>query len=90
MCFLNGIKTIRADDHITKLDIDQGEHVHGPVVVVNQRYYHCLLASQCLQGNIELLGKAINQLSNSKRDRFRADHIGYIFQNFNLLPYLSH
>ncbi|HAU05262.1 MAG TPA: methionine ABC transporter ATP-binding protein, partial [Pseudoalteromonas shioyasakiensis] len=41
------------------------------------------------QGNIELLGKAINQLSNSKRDRFRADHIGYIFQNFNLLPYLS-
>lgn len=23
------------------------------------------------------------------RDRFRADHIGYIFQTFNLLPYLS-
>ena len=41
------------------------------------------------QGSIELLGKAINQFNNSKRDRFRADHIGYIFQNFNLLPYLS-
>jgi putative ABC transport system ATP-binding protein len=28
-------------------------------------------------------------MSPAQRDRFRADHIGYIFQQFNLLPYLS-
>ena len=78
--------------NITKLDIDQGEHVflHGPSGCGKSTLLS-LLAGVTVptQGNIELLGKAINQLSNSKRDRFRADHIGYIFQNFNLLPYLS-
>ena len=28
-------------------------------------------------------------LSATHRDRFRADHIGYIFQQFNLVPYLD-
>ena len=28
-------------------------------------------------------------LSGARRDAFRADHVGYIFQQFNLLPYLS-
>ena len=78
--------------NITKLDIDQGEHVflHGPSGCGKSTLLS-LLAGVTVptQGNIVLLGKAINQLSNSKRDRFRADHIGYIFQNFNLLPYLS-
>lgn len=40
-------------------------------------------------GTIELLGQNLAQLSAVKRDRFRADHTGYIFQMFNLLPYLS-
>jgi ABC-type lipoprotein export system ATPase subunit len=31
----------------------------------------------------------INRLSEAKRDVFRAKHIGYIFQTFNLIPYLS-
>lgn len=41
------------------------------------------------RGSIELLGQIINTLPGSARDRFRADHIGFIFQQFNLLPYLS-
>ena len=40
-------------------------------------------------GSIRLLGKNLASMSSSKRDRFRADHSGYIFQMFNLLPYLS-
>lgn len=40
-------------------------------------------------GSIELLGQRINELSGSQRDRFRADHIGFIFQMFNLIPYLT-
>ncbi|MFT5708051.1 MAG: putative ABC transport system ATP-binding protein [Oceanospirillaceae bacterium] len=41
------------------------------------------------QGSIKILGVEITALSNAKMDNFRADHIGYIFQQFNLIPYLS-
>ncbi len=41
------------------------------------------------RGNIELLGTDITRLSGRARDRFRADHIGFLFQQFNLLPWLS-
>ncbi len=41
------------------------------------------------QGSIELLDKNIVGLSQSQKDHFRADHIGFIFQLFNLIPYLS-
>ncbi|UTM56997.1 ABC transporter ATP-binding protein [Photobacterium sp. CCB-ST2H9] len=40
-------------------------------------------------GHIRLLNHPFSALSASKRDQRRADHIGYIFQQFNLLPYLS-
>ncbi|CEA06594.1 ABC transporter-like protein [Pseudomonas saudimassiliensis] len=40
-------------------------------------------------GQIRLLGQDLARLSRSARDQFRADHSGYIFQMFNLLPYLS-
>jgi putative ABC transport system ATP-binding protein len=40
-------------------------------------------------GRVSLLGMAWAALSGSKRDARRADHVGYIFQQFNLLPYLS-
>ncbi len=40
-------------------------------------------------GTVHLLGKDWAGLSGAQRDRFRADHVGYIFQQFNLLPYLS-
>lgn len=41
------------------------------------------------KGDITLLGTNIESLSPSQKDKFRADNIGYIFQQFNLLPYLS-
>ncbi len=40
-------------------------------------------------GSAELLGQDWAALSPGARDRWRADHLGYIFQQFNLLPYLS-
>ncbi|EPJ53978.1 MAG: ABC transporter, ATP-binding protein [Osedax symbiont Rs2] len=39
--------------------------------------------------SIKLLGQQLCELSGADRDKFRADHIGYIFQQFNLIPYLS-
>lgn len=40
-------------------------------------------------GSVSLLGTRWADLSGARRDAFRADHVGYIFQQFNLLPYLS-
>jgi putative ABC transport system ATP-binding protein len=41
------------------------------------------------RGHVELLGQDILTLSSQGRDAFRADYIGFIFQQFNLLPWLS-
>lgn len=41
------------------------------------------------QGRVEVLQQDIGTWSGARRDRFRADHIGFIFQLFNLIPYLS-
>jgi putative ABC transport system ATP-binding protein len=41
------------------------------------------------KGRIEILGQNIKELSDSGRDAFRGQHIGYIFQQFNLIPYLN-
>jgi putative ABC transport system ATP-binding protein len=40
-------------------------------------------------GEVKVLGTALKGLTAAQRDAFRADHVGYIFQQFNLLPYLS-
>lgn len=41
------------------------------------------------RGSVRLLGQELGTLSAGARDRFRVDHSGYIFQQFNLLPFLS-
>jgi len=40
-------------------------------------------------GELNVLGTPMHTLGAARRDRCRADGIGYIFQLFNLLPYLS-
>ncbi len=40
-------------------------------------------------GSLHVLGRDLASLRPAARDRFRADHIGFIFQQFNLLPYLG-
>jgi putative ABC transport system ATP-binding protein len=40
-------------------------------------------------GQINVLGENLSTLSGAKRDRFRGSQLGYIFQMFNLIPYLS-
>ena len=41
------------------------------------------------EGTIRILGTALSSMPARRRDRFRADHVGFIFQMFNLVPYLS-
>jgi putative ABC transport system ATP-binding protein len=40
-------------------------------------------------GTVRVLGQEMRALGGAERDRFRADHIGFVFQLFNLIPYLT-
>ena len=41
------------------------------------------------EGSVSILGEPLSDMKSAARDRFRADHVGFIFQQFNLVPYLS-
>ncbi len=40
-------------------------------------------------GSVSILGEDLSNMNGAARDRIRADHVGFIFQQFNLVPYLS-
>jgi putative ABC transport system ATP-binding protein len=40
-------------------------------------------------GTVRLIGTRLSDLDASGRDRFRGEHLGFIFQMFNLIPYLT-
>ena len=44
---------------------------------------------QGYQGELSLFGQSLADLSPSAKDKFRADHIGFVFQQFNLMPWLT-
>jgi len=44
---------------------------------------------QADSGNVRVAGTDLSSLSRGQRDRFRAEQIGMIFQQFNLLPFGS-
>jgi len=41
------------------------------------------------EGKISICGTDITTLPSGRRDKMRADHLGIIFQQLNLLPYLN-
>jgi putative ABC transport system ATP-binding protein len=40
-------------------------------------------------GAVRVLAKPLHEMSAAARDRFRGEHVGFVFQMFNLLPYLT-
>jgi putative ABC transport system ATP-binding protein len=40
-------------------------------------------------GSVRVLGRELTTMSGAERDAFRGSQVGYIFQLFNLIPYLS-
>jgi putative ABC transport system ATP-binding protein len=41
------------------------------------------------EGDVQVLGESIQELSASAKTNFRRDHLGFIFQQYNLLPTLT-
>jgi len=43
----------------------------------------------CDQGEVSVFGRELTSMSDRARTRFRAQYIGFVFQQYNLLPALS-
>jgi putative ABC transport system ATP-binding protein len=77
---------------IDELGIAKGEKVflygpsgHGKSTLLN------ILAGvlEVKNGLVEVLGSNLHEISQSARDHLRGENVGYIFQIFNLIPYLN-
>ncbi|MFT4994183.1 MAG: putative ABC transport system ATP-binding protein [Paraglaciecola sp.] len=78
--------------NINNWQVSSGSHVflYGPSGSGKSTLLNLLSGVMPAQsGNLEVLAEELTTLSARQRDRFRARHIGMIFQQFNLLPYLS-
>lgn len=74
------------------LQVAAGEHcfVEGPSGAGKSTLLSILAGVTAVcRGRVQVLDARLDQIGAAARDRFRADHIGYIFQLFNLLPYLD-
>jgi len=77
---------------IPSLKIEKGEKVFlfGPSGSGKSTFLEILSGVLTAQkGSVEILGKNLTKMKSGERDQFRAGHLGYIFQSFNLIPYLS-
>lgn len=78
--------------NINSWSVSAGEQVfiHGPSGGGKSTLLNLLSGMlQADTGEVSVMGERLDKISSRQRDRFRADHIGYIFQQFNLIPYLD-
>jgi len=84
-------QNFRALDGVS-FEVQQGEFVSimGPSGCGKSTLLNILgLLDEPSQGEYFLSGKPTAKLSDKVRSRLRRDHIGFIFQSFNLMPQLS-
>lgn len=78
--------------NIKNLDIPYKEHlfVYGKSGVGKTTLLNLISGLHSpSSGDIRVLGENFSEFSNAKKDAFRANNMGIIFQEFNLLPFLS-
>lgn len=77
---------------IKELKVGKGEKVflHGPSGSGKTTLLGILAGVlKADEGSVKILGHDLARMSGPARDALRGAHMGYIFQMFNLIPYLS-
>ena len=78
--------------NINSLHVRESEHIflHGKSGSGKSTFLNMLCGIiEPSTGTLNVLNQELTMLSQTKKDQFRADNYGTIFQQFNLLPYLS-
>ncbi|GER86782.1 ABC transporter ATP-binding protein [Dictyobacter vulcani] len=78
--------------HDLSLTIEQGEMVAimGPSGCGKTTLLNCLSGLDTIdEGDIYIRGQNLRDLSERERTAYRGQHMGFIFQDFNLLPVLT-
>ena len=89
--YRNGQLRIEALNNIT-MEVEQGEMVAimGPSGCGKTTLLNCLSGLDTIdEGDVFIKGDNLRDLSDNERTAYRARHMGFIFQDFNLLPVLS-
>lgn len=64
--------------------------VHGPSGVGKSTLLNLISGLLPVRkGCVDVLGQRLDKMPDHQRDQFRANHVGYVFQQFNLIPYLN-
>ncbi|TMC89254.1 MAG: ABC transporter ATP-binding protein [Chloroflexi bacterium] len=74
------------------MQVEEGEMVAimGPSGCGKTTLLNCLSGLDTIdEGNVFIKGDNLRDLSDNERTAYRARHMGFIFQDFNLLPVLS-
>src|SRR5437763_2029965 len=78
--------------HEVSLEVMQGEMVAimGPSGCGKTTMLNCLSGLDTIdEGDIYIQGDNLRDLTDNQRTAYRAQHMGFVFQDFNLLPMLS-
>lgn len=78
--------------HVPALGLEAGDRVflHGPSGTGKSTLLNLIAGTLLPQsGTVRVAGEDVAKRSGPARDRLRADHLGIVFQQFNLLPFLS-
>ncbi len=89
--YRNGLLRVEALNGIN-IQVEEGEMVAimGPSGCGKTTLLNCLSGLDTIdEGNVFIKGDNLRDLSDNERTAYRARHMGFIFQDFNLLPVLS-
>lgn len=78
--------------HVEEWTVEEGERIAllGPSGSGKSTVLHLLSGvMKADAGEISVCGAPLHRLSEAERDRFRANRIGYIMQDFHLIPSLT-
>ena len=89
--FRRGADEVHALERVN-LDIERGRFVAlvGPSGSGKSTLLHILAGlDRPTSGRVTVAGRRLNDLSEDELARFRSQHVGFVFQFFNLIPVLS-
>ena len=78
--------------NVNRWTLDEGEKVfiQGPSGSGKSTFLNILCGLLPVrEGELSIFGNRLERMSSHQRDKFRAQYIGYVFQQFNLIPYLD-